>query len=45
MPYRTIGGIGCLLYFLAALMPAISFMAGGIVGLGGGYSSHLIAGA
>ncbi len=45
VPYRTIGGIGCLLYFLAALMPAIGFMAGGIVGLGGGLLVYLIAGA
>lgn len=45
VPYQTIGGIGCVLYFLAALIPAIGFLTGGIVGLGGGLFVYLIAAA
>lgn len=35
-PYVSIGGIGCLAYFLAALIPSISFVVGGVGGLGFG---------
>jgi hypothetical protein len=42
VPYQTIGGIGCLLYFLAALVPPIAYAAGGIVGLGGGILLYAI---
>jgi len=45
IPYQTIGGIGCILYFLAALVPAVGFLTGGITGLGGGLIVYLIVGA
>jgi hypothetical protein len=45
VPYQTIGGIGCALYFIAALFPAIGFMLGGITGLGGAIILYLIVGA
>lgn len=45
VPYQTIGGIGCALYFLAALVPAFGFMAGGITGLAGAFIVYLIVGA
>lgn len=45
VPYQAIGGIGCLLYFLAALVPAFGFMMGGITGLAGGLLVYLIVGA
>lgn len=34
MPYVQIGTIGCLLYFLAALIPGSGFLIGGMGGLG-----------
>ncbi len=43
VPYRAIGGIGCLLYFCAALVPLTGYMTGDIVGLGGGLVIYLIA--
>jgi hypothetical protein len=45
VPYQTIGGIGCALYFLAALVPAFGFLMGGITGLGGALIVYLIVGA
>ena len=45
VPYQTIGGIGCVLYFLAALVPAAGFLMGGITGLGGAIIVYLIVGA
>lgn len=45
VPYRVVGGIGCLLYFCAALVPLFAFNAGGIAGLGGGILIYLIAAA
>jgi hypothetical protein len=45
VPYRTIGAVGCLLYFAAALVPAFGFLMGGIVGLGGALVVYLIVGA
>lgn len=43
VPYRTVAGVGCLLYFCAALVPAIAYMNGGFVGLGAGVLIYLIA--
>ena len=45
VPYQTIGGIGCALYFLAALVPAFGFLMGGITGLGGALVVYMIVGA
>ncbi len=45
VPYQTIGGVGCVLYFLAALVPLIGFFMGGITGLGGALVVYLIVGA
>jgi hypothetical protein len=45
MPYQTVGAIGCLLYFCAALIPAIAFTTGGTVALGIGILIYLIAAA
>mgnify|MGYP002713050035 CR=1 FL=1 len=45
VPYQAIGGIGCALYFLAALVPAFGFMMGGITGLGGAFIVYLFVGA
>jgi len=45
VPYQTIGGIGCALYFIAALFPAAGFLMGGITGLGGALVVYLIVGA
>ena len=45
VPYQTIGGVGCVLYFLAALVPAFGFFMGGITGLGGALVVYLIVGA
>jgi hypothetical protein len=45
VPYQAIGGIGCLLFFLAALVPPIGYAMGGITGLGGALIVYLIAGA
>ncbi|MCL4265079.1 MAG: hypothetical protein KJ069_17815 [Anaerolineae bacterium] len=43
VPYQTVAGVGCLLYFCAALIPAAGFLTGNLVGLGGGILIYLIA--
>lgn len=43
VPYQTVGGIGCLLYFCAALIPAFFMFEGGSLGLMGGVLIYLVA--
>jgi hypothetical protein len=43
VPYLAVGSIGCLLYFCAALIPAIGFTTGNLPGLGAGILIYLIA--
>lgn len=45
VPYRAVGGIGCLLYFCAALVPAIAFADSGFLGLGAGMVIYVIVAA
>jgi hypothetical protein len=43
VPYLAVGSVGCLLYFCAALIPAIGFTYGDLTGLGAGIFIYLIA--
>jgi hypothetical protein len=43
VPYLAIGSLGCVLYFCAALIPAISYATGGGAGLGLGLLIYIVA--
>lgn len=42
-PYMAVGGLGCLAYFIIALIPGIAFLFGGSSGLGVGMLVYLAA--
>lgn len=41
-PYRTIAGLGCLGYFIAAFIPLLGYLFGDIAGLGGAIVVYLV---
>lgn len=43
VPYKAVAGVGCLLYFCAALVPAIMYASGDFAGLGLGLLIYLVA--
>lgn len=43
VPYRAVAGVGCLLYFCAALVPALMYASGDFAGLGLGLLIYVIA--